>query len=551
MSDLHAAPTANQQTHAEAIVVGAGFAGIRMLVELRKIGIPAIGLEAAADVGGAWYWNRYPGARTDSEAWSYALPLPEVEKEWTWTERYPAQEEVQRYIAFVADRMDVRRDIHFNQRLTSAVYDEDSNLWILTTESGDAFTCTYFLPALGHLTVANEPPFLSVDEFAGEIYQTSKWPHEKIDFTGKRVAVVGTGSSGIQVIPLIAEQAEHLTVFQRTPNYIMPARNHALTEEFQRDLKENSAAHWAKANNHFFGFAMDPAGRTYDDVTSEEERQRIFEEGWQKGGFRFAFETFDDLVLDQRSNDAASEFIRSKIRETVKDPATAELLSPRGYPYISKRPPTGVNYFETYNRDNVTLVDVNEAPIEALTPRGLRTSREEYEFDAIVLATGFDVSTGAYSRTDLRGRDGLKLSDVWAGGPETFLGLSAPGFPNMLMVGGPQSVYINHPIAVEMIVSWLGRLLQWLRDNHHDRVEATPEMAEQWARTIEAIFRSTLLSAGTNAHSWYVGANSEGKPNKVLFHFGGAAAYSQALTEAADKNYAGFKLSTAETVGQR
>jgi cation diffusion facilitator CzcD-associated flavoprotein CzcO len=551
MSATQNSPAPHKPTHVEAIVVGAGFAGIRMLVELRRIGISALALESAADVGGTWYWNRYPGARTDSEAWTYALPLPEVEQEWTWTERYPAQEEVQRYIAFVADRMDVRRDIHVNQRVTSAVYDEESNLWTIKTESGDTFTSTYFMPALGHLSVANDPQFAGAESFAGAIYQTSKWPHEKIDFTGKRVAVVGTGSSGVQVIPLIAKEAEHLTVFQRTPNYIMPAQNQPLDEKFQRNLRENRAIHWDKARSHFFGFAMDPAGRCYDDVTSEEDRERIFEEGWQKGGFRFVFETFDDIVLDQRSNDAASEFIRKKIRETVKDPATAELLTPRDHPYVSKRPPTGIDYYETFNRDNVTLVDVKAAPIEALTPTGLRTSLEEYECDVIVLATGFDVATGSYARLDIRGRDGLKLSDAWAGGPETYLGVSTPGFPNMLMVCGPQTPYINHPIAVEMVVSWLGRMLEWLRDNDYDRVEATPDVTAQWSEMVEQIFASTLLSAGEAANSWYVGANIPGKPRRALFYFGGGAGYSEVAREVADNGYWGFNFSKVVKVGQR
>jgi cation diffusion facilitator CzcD-associated flavoprotein CzcO len=540
MSHTVHSPATN--THVEALVVGTGFAGLRTLIELRKLGISALSLEAASDVGGTWYWNRYPGARTDSASWTYALRLPEVEAEWTWSERYPAQEEVQRYLAFVADRMDVRRDIRFNQRVTSAEYDEDSNLWTIKTESGDTFTSTYFMPALGHLSNPSSP-FQGAEDFGGEIYLTSRWPHEKVDFTGKRVAVVGTGSSGVQVIPLIAQEAEHLTVFQRTPNYIMPARNHKLDEEFQRELRRRGSAEWEKADNHFFGFAMDPAGRNYDDVASEEERERIFEEGWHKGGFHFVFETFDDIVLDQRSNDAASEFIRKKIRETVKDPATAELLSPRDHPYVSKRPPSGTDYYETFNRDNVTLVDVKAAPIEALTPTGLRTSREEYDFDVIVLATGFDVSTGSYARIDITGRDGKKLTDAWADGPETFLGISTPGFPNMLMVCGPQTPYVNHPVAVEKVVTWLGGMLEWLRDNGYDRVEATPDAAAQWSEVTEQIFASTLLSAGAQANSWYVGANIEGKPRRALFYFGGSAGYSAVAEEVAENGYRGFSYS--------
>ncbi|MGF0289922.1 flavin-containing monooxygenase, partial [Rhodococcus ruber] len=392
MSDQDKASTS---THTDALVIGAGFAGVRMLIELQKLGLSAVALEAGTDVGGTWYWNRYPGARTDSESWSYCFPFPEIEQEWDWSERYPGQEEVQRYIGFVADRFDVRRHIRFGHRVTAATYDDADNTWTITTDDGNQFTCTYFFTGLGHLSVPQEPPYEGLDSFNGEVYLTGRWPKEKVDFTGKRVAVVGTGASGIQTIPHVAEVAEHLTVFQRTPNYVMPAQNHDLDDEFRRKIKSDYAAVWNKARNHVFGFPMDPAGRMYDDVEIDAERDRIFEEGWRNGGFHFVFETFDDLILDQRSNDAAAEFIRKKIREIVEDPETAELLTPRGYPYISKRPPSGTNYYETFNRDNVSLVDIRSNPIEALTANGLRTREREYEFDVIIFATGFDAVTGA------------------------------------------------------------------------------------------------------------------------------------------------------------
>lgn len=543
MSHHHQSATYLEENHTDALVIGAGFAGVRMLIELRRLGLSAAALEAGSDLGGTWYWNRYPGARTDSEAWSYAFPFEEIEQAWDWSERYPGQPEAQRYIGFVADHFDVRRDIRFNQRVIAASYDEAENRWTISTQDGNCFTCTYFFTALGHLTVPNEPEIPGRDSFTGETYLTSRWPHEKVDFTGKRVAVVGVGASGIQAIPHIAREAEHLTVFQRTPNYVMPAQNHDLDDEFRRQIKKNSAANWAQAKDHIFGFPMPAARRSYDDVSCEDERERIFEEGWQKGGFHFVFETFDDLVLDQRSNDAAAEFIRRKINEIVEDPETAELLTPRGYPYISKRPPSGTNYYETFNRDNVSLVDVRSNPIEALTPTGLRTAEQNYEFDAIVFATGFDASTGAFEKMDIRGIGGAKLSDAWSAGPRTHLGIGTPGFPNMFMVCGPQSPYINVPVAIEQIVEWLGEALSWLKRHDYDRMEATPEATARWTSHVAEIFDATLLPGGEAVNSWYLGANIPGKPRQVLFHFGGAGAYAEALDQVALNDFAGFALS--------
>lgn len=543
MSRHDHAQSAADPSHTDVVIIGAGFAGVRMLIEMQRRGLSAVALEAGSDLGGTWYWNRYPGARTDSEAWSYAFPFEEIEQEWDWSERYPGQQEVQRYIGFVADRFDVRRSIRFGQRVTSAHYDEAANLWTLTTQDGGRFTCTWFVPALGHLTVPNEPRFPGMDTFTGKTYLTSRWPHEPVTFAGKRVAVIGTGASAIQAIPHIAKEAAQLTVFQRTPNYVMPAQNHPLDASFRRGLKDNAAANWAQARSHIFGFPMSAAGRTYDDVASEEERERIFEEGWQKGGFHFVFETFDDLVLDQRSNDAAAEFIRRKIRQIVQDPATAELLTPRGYPYISKRPPSGTDYYETFNRENVRLIDIRKDPIEAITPSGLRTASRQFEFDAIVFATGFDATTGAYAKIDIRGRDGRRLSDAWSAGPETFLGIGVPGFPNMLMLCGPQSPYINIPVAIESIVDWLGKALTRMKEQGYDRAEATAEATARWTALVSAIFESTLLPAGESANSWYLGANIPGKPRRVLFHFGGAGAYTQAIDEVAARDFEGFEFS--------
>jgi cation diffusion facilitator CzcD-associated flavoprotein CzcO len=529
--------------HTDALVIGAGFAGVRTLIELNKLGMSATALEAGSDVGGTWYWNRYPGARTDSQSWSYCFPFEEIEQSWDWSERYPGQEEVQRYISYVADHFDVRRQITFNHRVTAASYDPDQNLWTVTTDDASQFTATYLITCLGHLTIPQEPQFKGLETFTGEVYSTARWPKEKVDFPGKRVAIIGTGASGIQTIPHVAEVADHLTVFQRTPNYVMPAQNHPLDDEFRQQIKANYGEVWDKARSHVFGFPLDPAGRTFDDVTDESERDRIFEEGWKDGGFHFVFETFDDLILDQRSNDAAAEFIRRKIRETVKDPKTAELLSPKGYPYISKRPPSGTNYYETFNRDNVTLIDVNTDPIEAVTPQGLRTQGGEFDLDVIIFATGFDAVTGALNNIDITGADGARLSETWAGGPETYLGIGTPGFPNLLMVCGPQSAYANIPVIIEGVVGWMGRALSHMQENGYDRLEVTPSATEAWVGQVEAIFNATLLPAGESVNSWYLGANTPGKPRRVLFFFGGAAAYLQALDQCAANDFEGFEFS--------
>lgn len=525
--------------HADALIIGTGFSGIRALIELKKLGISVITLEAGTDVGGTWYWNRYPGARTDSQSWSYAFPFPEIEAQWTWSERYPGQPEVYRYLRFVTDEFDLRPQIRFGQRVAAASYDELSNLWTVTTEDGSQFTCTYLIPAVGPLSIPQEPQFKGMEQFQGQVLNTGRWPREPVDFTGKRVAVIGTGASGIQTIPLVAEVAEHLTVFQRTPNFVMPARNFDLDEEFQDKLKKDLPSEWDKARNHVFGFPLEPAGRNYDDV-NDEERERIFEEGWQKGGFHFVFETFDDIIMDQRSNDAAAEFIRRKIKETVNDPKVAEMLSPRTYPYVAKRPPSGTNYYETFNRDNVTLVDIKSDPIESMTETGLRTQDNEYSFDTVIFATGFDAVTGAMSRIDVTGRGGVRLNDAWKNGAETNLSIGVPNFPNMFMIFGPQCSYANAPVVVESLVNWLSGVIEHMEENKIDTMEATEAATASWSATVDEIFNMTLLPAGEAAGSWYLGANIPGKPRRVLFYFGGAQNFDALLKANAEQNYDGF-----------
>jgi cation diffusion facilitator CzcD-associated flavoprotein CzcO len=530
-----------ERPHVDAVVVGAGFAGIRALIELRRLGLSATLIEAGDDVGGTWYWNRYPGARTDSESWSYCFPFPELEQEWDWAERYPTQPEVQRYLSLVTDRFDLRPDIRFGLRVTSAAFDDTTGSWTVTTDDGASRTCAYLITCLGHLSVPYEPSIPGVDGFAGETYLTARWPSEGVDLTGKRVAVIGTGASAIQAIPVIAEEAAELTVFQRTPNYVMPARNHPLSADRRREIKDGYPAIWAQARRHVFGFPMRPAGRVYDDVT-DDERERILEQGWADGGFHYVFETFDDIILDQRSNDAAAEFIRGKIRDTVTDPATAELLCPKDYPYVAKRPPAGHGYYEAFNRDNVALKDLHADPIVEVTPAGIRTENREYEFDVLVFATGFDAVTGPFERIAIRGRDGRELAGEWAEGPRTQLGIGVPGFPNMFMVCGPQSAYANIPVVIEQVVGWIGRAVAALREGGHRTMEATDDAAAAWGAHVEEVFGMTLLPQGEKVGSWYLGANIPGKRRRVLFYFGGAGAYFDRLAEAERDGFAGFRF---------
>ncbi|MBW0089051.1 NAD(P)/FAD-dependent oxidoreductase [Pseudonocardia sp. KRD-184] len=538
-------------TDFDAVVVGAGFSGLRMLIELRRLGLSAVAVEAGTDVGGTWYWNRYPGARTDSESWSYCFSsFPELLEEWTWKERYPKQQEVLDYQRFVADKFDLRKNIRFSTRVESASYDARSNTWSVRTDTGDTLRCTYFITGLGHLSVPHKPQFAGIDSFAGEVYVTGNWPKEPVDFAGKRVGVIGAGASAVQAIPVIAEEAAHLTVFQRTPNFVVPAQNHPLSEEQVAQIKADYPAIWQKAQSHVFGFPMSPAGRVYDDVT-DEEREQVFEQGWRDGGFHYVFETFDDILIDQRSNDAASEFIRGKIRETVKDPVTAELLCPKGYPYVAKRPPAGHGYYETYNRDDVTLVDVLSDPIAEIVPGGVRTaSGAEHQVDVLVFATGFDAVTGALEKIDIAGVDGRRLTDEWREGPQTYLGISNPGFPNLLFICGPQSAYANIPVVVEKVVWTLGQALERMGEQGLDRIEATPEAAAAWKAHLDEVLHMTLIPQGEKVGSWYLGANIPGKPRSPLFYFGGAGAYAQWLDGVVAKDFDGFVLSSSAEPAQ-
>lgn len=511
--------------HYDALVIGAGFSGLYQLLCLRdRLGLSVKVLEAGDGVGGTWYWNRYPGARCDSESHSYCYSFSdELMREWEWSEKYPGPQEILRYLNHVADRFDLKRDIRFNTRVASAHYDATANLWRVATDSGETLSAQFLITAVGCLSTANIPDIPGLDTFQGRWYHTGQWPHEGVDFTGKRVGQVGTGSTGIQSAPVIAETAAHLTVFQRTANYSVPARNGPLTPEFKRWIRENTAeirtTMHAAVNGHPFLLSE----RSALEVSAE-EREAIYEKAWETGGLRFRA-TFADLVTSNEANATASAFLKRKIREIVKDPATAEKLANIDHPYAAKRPPIDTDYFETFNRDNVTLVDVRADPIECVTPRGIRTRNAEYPLDIIVFATGFDGMTGSLLKIDIRGRDGLALKDAWAAGPKNYLGLQVAGFPNLFTVTGPgsPSVLCNMPVAIEQHVEWITDCIGHMRRHGIKCIEPSAEAVERWVTEVNRAADATVLPQAK--HSWYLGANIPGKPRVFMPYAGGMAHY--------------------------
>jgi cyclohexanone monooxygenase len=525
----------------DAVVVGAGFAGLYMLHRLRDtLGLTARVFEAAGDVGGTWYWNRYPGARCDSESYYYSFSdrLSEgLLQEWTWSERFASQPEILRYLQHVADRYDLRRDIRFNTRVVAAEYDDATGRWVVRTDDGGQVTARYLITAVGCLSTTNLPEFPGRDGFRGEWYHTGTWPHEGVDFAGKSVAVIGTGATAVQAIPEIAEQAAHMYVLQRTPNYDIAGGNRAMTAEDGHRIKAGYREIWRSTRETEFGFPYGVAERTALSVT-EQERRHIFEDAWARGGFRLAT-TFNDLLSDAEANETAAEFIRERIRERVHDPEIAELLSPRDHPFFTKRPPLENGYYETFNRDNVTLVNVQQSPIQEITPTGIRTADAEYEVDTIVYATGFDAMTGTLFKLGIRGRGGLGLREKWAQGPRTYLGVATSGFPNLFLITGPQSpsVLSNMPVSIEQHVDWITDCLRHLRQTKRDTIEPLAEAEDDWVNHHDEVTQTTLLP---QANSWWVGANIPGKPRNLYPYVGGAGVYRQICDEVAANDYDGF-----------
>ncbi|MEO8718746.1 MAG: NAD(P)/FAD-dependent oxidoreductase [Burkholderiales bacterium] len=533
----------------DALVIGAGFAGLYQLHSLRdRLGLSVRLLEAGGDLGGTWYWNRYPGARCDSESHAYRYFFSrELNEEWEWTERYPGPPEILKYLGRVAEKFDLRRDMRFGCRVVSAQYDEGANRWVVATDSGERYAATYLVAAVGCLSAANVPDIPGLRDFAGQWFHTGRWPHAGVDLAGKRVGQIGTGSTGIQAAPVIAQAAAHLTVFQRTATYSVPARNAPLTPEFKRWVRENHAEIRAAAQSTPNGHAFRIADRNVADVTPE-ERQAIYAAAWENGGLQFRA-TFRDLLVNQAANDTAAAFIKGRIRATVRDAEAARALADVDHPYATKRPPIDTGYYETFNRDNVALVDLRADPIERITPRGIRTRSKEHALDVIVFATGYDALTGALLAMDIRGREGRSLRDDWCAGPHTYLGLQVAGYPNLFTITGPgsPSVLTNMPVAIEQHVEWITDCIAHLRSNGIDAIEPDPEAVRFWDAHVEEAANATLLSKAK--HSWYYGANVPGKPRVFMPYAGGLARYRATCAAIAAKGYEGFILGKAGARG--
>lgn len=524
----------------DAVVVGAGFAGIYALHRLRAQGLSVRVFEAAPEVGGTWYYNRYPGARCDVESVDYCYSFSsELEQEWDWSEKYATQAEILRYLNWVTEKLDLRTGITFNTRVTAAVLDEQTLHWTVRTDTGEAVRARFCIMATGPLSAALTPDFDGLNTFAGDIHHTAHWPHRPVDFTGKRVAVIGTGSSGIQSVPLIAEQAEQLYVFQRTPNYSVPAGNQPLTDDDRARVKADYAERRRLSWRSGGGSPHIAHPRLTMDVTPEERRE-AFETRWQLGGVLFS-KTFSDQMIDAVANDEARKFYEQKVRSIIDDPDVAELLIPTDHPIGTKRICTDTNYFQTFNRPNVKLISVRSTPIESIDATGINTSDAHYDVDAIVLATGFDAMTGALGKIDIVGRDGHRLRDDWADGPRTYLGLGVDGFPNMFLVSGPgaPAVLANMVLHAEAHVNWIADAIGHLDAHGYGAIEATVDAVDTWIAECNQRADATLFP---KANSWYLGANVPGKPRVFMLFIGGFAVYLDICRDVADAGYKGFSL---------
>jgi cation diffusion facilitator CzcD-associated flavoprotein CzcO len=527
----------------DVAVVGAGFAGLYMLYRLRGLGLRARVFERGSDVGGTWFWNRYPGARCDIESVDYCYSFSgELLAGWTWTERYATQPEILRYLHHVADRFDLRRDIQTSTRVTSLRYDEPGSLWLVSTDAGEVVSARYCVLAVGNLSSPKRPEFDGLDSFHGDWYHTARWPADGVDFQGQRVGIVGTGSTAVQSIPQIARQAARVQVFQRTPNYSMPAQNRPLPIAELREVLRGYAQRRRAAEQSDAGVPVAAPQRSALEVTPQ-ERRRIYEAGWQRGGINALSQAFTDFFTDERANLTAQEFAREKIREIVRDPAVAEALCPRHH-IGTKRTCVDIGYFESYNDDHLELVDVRRSPVTRVTPRGLATTAGEYELDAIVFAIGFDAITGALLEIDIRGRDGLSLAEKWSQGPRSYFGLCVAGFPNLFMITGPgsPSVLSNMVVSIEQHVDWIADCLGYLAGRGLDRIEASAEAEAAWGRHVDELASATLYPRAT---SWYVGANIPGKPRVFMPYVGGCGNYRRECEEVVERGYQGFLLGAA------
>lgn len=525
----------------DAVIVGAGFAGLYAIKRLRDAGFSIQAFEAGDGIGGTWYWNRYPGARVDLECWDYSYSFsPELQDDWDWPERYPTSAELMRYLNHVADRFQLRESIQFNTKVISATFDEQANLWSVKTSDGKTVKARFFVPATGVLSVPKPPEIPGIESFKGESYHTGRWPHHEVDFSNKRVGVIGTGSSGIQVIQALAGKCKHLTVFQRTAVFVVPAKNHPLTPEMRARVRATYGERRAISRLTRFGIAVPMAYESALDATPQ-ERQKKYENAWENSqllGFRMCY---GDILSNEAANETVAEFIRGKIREIVKKPGVAEKLMPRGFPFGTKRPCLGDTYYSIYNRDDVTLVDLRATPIERIVPEGVVTSEGLQELDVLIYATGYDALTGALTQIDVRGLTGQKLTEKWADGARTYLGLMTAGFPNLFTVTGPGSPgpLANMSMSIEQHVDWITRCMEYLREHNVDRIDANGQAEASWMQHVQEIVARTLY---LKANSWYLGANVPGKPQVFLPYLGGHGTYRKKCDDVAAAGYEGFVL---------
>jgi cation diffusion facilitator CzcD-associated flavoprotein CzcO len=533
-------------TQVDALVIGAGFGGMCMVQRLRAMGLSVQGIEAGGDVGGVWYWNRYPGARCDLMSIDYSYSFSEeIQQEWTWSEQFAAQPEILAYANFVADKLDLRKAFRFNTRVESAAYDEVRRLWVARTNRGDIIEAAYCIMATGPLSIPKPVDYEGAETFKGEIYYAARWPHTPVSLAGKRVGVVGTGSTGIQIVPVVAEEAAELFVFQRTPSFSMPMRNKPLDAEYVAQVKRHYPALRAAARNTPIGGVRPTTTRPLFSVTPQ-DRLELMEDSWARGGLSF-LGTFSDLLTNAEANEIVAEFVRGKISQVVKDPDTAERLKPRGYPIFARRPCLDTHYYEAFNKPNVHLVDLLEDPIVRLTEQGVRTQAREIELDVLIMATGYDGLTGAMLAVDIKGRGGASLRDKWRDGARSYLGLAMEGFPNLFMICGA-----NGPAALANIVTldeqntdWIAGCIEHMRENQLDTVEASGESEVQWMGEISALADKSLMP---KANTWYVGANVEGKPRNFSLYSGGFNKYREICESVTSDGYRGFSFERSRSL---
>ncbi len=530
----------------EVIVIGAGVAGLYQLYRLRELGFRVRVYEAGSDVGGTWYWNRYPGARFDSESWSYGYSFSEeLLQEWEWPEHFSAQPDTLRYLNYVADKFDLRRDMSFGSRVVAARFDDLDNRWTITLESGEQARARWLITALGPLSAPTLPNIPGRESFRGSAFHTSRWPREPVSLAGKRVGIIGTGATAIQCIQTIAGEVGHLTVFQRTPNWAAPLHNRRITPDEQKKIKASYREIFERCRETSTCFIHQTDPRRALDV-SPEEREAFWEKLYSEPGFGIWVGNFADVLTDKRANALASAFMARKIRERVRDPKVADKLIPKDHGFGTRRLPLETGYFEVYNRPNVRLVDINETPIERITPEGIRTSAEDFAFDVLIYATGFDGVTGPYDRIDIVGPGGRRLKDDWKGMPRTYLGMLAEGFPNMLMVLGPHTARGNIPRNIEELVEWATGLVDYMRDHGLARVETRPAEVDAWVAEVEQAVKGLLFS---EINSWQTGVNRnvEGRQvRRVLGYYGGALEYRRKTGDVAAGGYRELKFEAGQ-----